>query len=180
MPGQLIASLCLRSQGLLLLEASQSIPQCVPAELTANRPYDLLWHPVVRLPTSLLSWGFVPFSVFVTMRPFYRDRSLRRSNSSCFIFPPLKFLTSLAAFSASCRSGFFHPVPLLGFALQRFSPPASCGTSRYPYLPSVASMTLASEVLLQPMIRCGCSRFRSRAHSILSWTFKRLFSPEPL
>jgi hypothetical protein len=92
----------------------------------------------------------------------------------------LKFLTSLAAFSASRRSGFFHPVPLMGFALQRFSPPASCSTSRYPYLLSVASMTLASEVLFQPMIRCGCSRFRSRTHSILSWTFKRLFSPEPL
>ena len=168
MPGKLIAFLCLRSQGSLLVEASQPIPQCVPAKLIANRPYNLLWHPVVRLPTSLLSWGFAPFSVFVMKCPFHKDRNLRQSNSCCPIFPPLKFLTSLAAFSTSCRSGFFHPVPLMGFVLQRFSPSASCSTFRYPSLPSVASMTLAFEVLFQPMIRRGCSRFRSRAHSILS------------
>ena len=99
--------------------------------------YNPLWHPVARLPTSLLSWGFAPFSVSVAMRPFFKDRSLRLSNSSCSAFPPLKFLTSLTGFSASRSFGFFHPIPLLGFVLQRFSPPTSRSTSRHPSPPNV-------------------------------------------
>jgi hypothetical protein len=141
----------------------------VSSATVASWRFHHLKHPVAGIPYPPLSWGLFPYSVSNLERPFRECRNTRQRSSSCPAFPPSRFLTSLTIFSAPCLPGIFHPVTLMGFALQRFSPPASLNASRHPYLPSVSSLAgFASEVLLQPVNRLGGSCFQLLTRSILS------------
>jgi len=141
----------------------------VSSATVASWRFHQLKHPVASIPYPPLSWGLSPYSVSNLERPFRKCRNTRQYNSCCTAFPPSRFLASLTFFSAPSLPGIFHPVTLLGFALQRFSPPTSLNASRHPSLPSVSSLSgFASEVLLQSVVRLGGFCFQSLTRSILS------------
>jgi hypothetical protein len=134
-------SLTLTNASALKVCSSSKLLNCTSLRVSGNSVADKLFslpeHPVVSIPYPLLSWGLFPYSALNLERPFIECLSTRQCDSCHTAFPSLGFLTPLTFFSAPCRSRIFHPVTLMGFALQRFSPPTSLSTSRYPSLPSV-------------------------------------------
>jgi hypothetical protein len=137
-------SLTLPNASALKVCSSSKLLNClslgVSGDSIADRLFSLPKHPVVSIPYPLLSWGLVPYSALNLERPFNKCLNTRHCDSNRIAFPPLRFLTFLTFFSAPCRSRIFHPVTLMGFALQRFSPPTSLSTSRYPSLHSVSPL----------------------------------------